>query len=674
MILRSLELKNFRQFYGLQRLEFSTNTEKNVTLIHGENGVGKTALLNAILWCFYERTTPNFRLPKRLLNLAAKEEGASSFHVRVEFEWEGALFTVQRSLNSVSGSTFQLFRIGEDGNSEIIPNAAYFLNAVIPNDMANYFFFQGEGMGSIAESSNKQAIRDAVRDILGFSVAENALESIRNARTDLRREYQKLDRSSELGESQQKISQLEDEISRLRTDLSKAEKEEKILLEKLQSIDEILRNSNHDVIRQKQRLRDEKVKEVQRYEAALGRAKAQKVRLLRDYAISSFSEKAAKLGIEFIDEEELKGKIPAPYNVQLVEDILKQEKCICGAPVHPGSPAFGEIQKLLAKAANPLLLNRVSRARSQLTAIRRDLRKASGDFTDTLASISETETALDRTKAELQEISLEISGINFEDIAAQETQRQQLTRQIQESYKRTASIRARSEQSTSALDKLEKEVARLSSVAPQAAKFKRRLEYTKELEQYLDSELRETEEKTRGMLTAEINGFLDRFVRQDFRATLSKEYQLTLRDRADNPVGKSEGQTLLLSLTFISALINIAKIRSKARGNILTPGAIAPFVIDAPFGVLDNTYKANVATEIPKSVNQVVFLLSSGHWEGTVESSLRARVGKEYNMVLEVAGEQGKKQVDQIKIQEKAYPTTRYNADVDRTVIEELNV
>ena len=74
----------------------------------------------------------------------------------------------------------------------------------------------------------------------------------------------------------------------------------------------------------------------------------------------------------------------------------------------------------------------------------------------------------------------------------------------------------------------------------------------------------------------------------------------------------------MLSLTFISCLIELAAHRKGASGEILTPGAIAPFIIDAPFGVLDNKYKGNMAHTIPDLVEQVVFLLSSSHWQVTV--------------------------------------------------------
>ncbi|EMW3558781.1 AAA family ATPase, partial [Klebsiella pneumoniae] len=45
MKLIRLEINNFRQFYGKQSIDFAVDPERGVTLIHGENNGGKTALL-----------------------------------------------------------------------------------------------------------------------------------------------------------------------------------------------------------------------------------------------------------------------------------------------------------------------------------------------------------------------------------------------------------------------------------------------------------------------------------------------------------------------------------------------------------------------------------------------------------------------------------------------------
>ena len=67
MKLNSIRIENFRQFYGKQSLEFARlDSQNNVTLIHGFNGAGKTALLNAFIWCLFGKTTSDFEAPDRL--------------------------------------------------------------------------------------------------------------------------------------------------------------------------------------------------------------------------------------------------------------------------------------------------------------------------------------------------------------------------------------------------------------------------------------------------------------------------------------------------------------------------------------------------------------------------------------------------------------------------------
>ena len=49
----SLELENYRQYYGKQLVEFQTRDDGFTTIV-GENGEGKSNLLNAMNWCFYK--------------------------------------------------------------------------------------------------------------------------------------------------------------------------------------------------------------------------------------------------------------------------------------------------------------------------------------------------------------------------------------------------------------------------------------------------------------------------------------------------------------------------------------------------------------------------------------------------------------------------------------------
>ena len=186
MKLISLEIKNFRQFYGQHIIEFSRNKEKNVTLIHAENGAGKTALLNSIRWCLHESFTANFPDNDKLINNTWKSEGHKDYSVRLEFEEEADTYAITRGVES-SGKKFLLVSKA-NGNGEfqsITQDSTLFINSIIPKEMANYFFFQGEGIGRVAGTNTGRGVKEAIHEVLGFSLAQQAIKDV----SDISKEY-----------------------------------------------------------------------------------------------------------------------------------------------------------------------------------------------------------------------------------------------------------------------------------------------------------------------------------------------------------------------------------------------------------------------------------------------------------------------------------------------------
>ena len=55
MLLESIKLVNFRQFRN-ETISFAQDQDKNVTIILGENGTGKTTFAQAFFWCLYGET------------------------------------------------------------------------------------------------------------------------------------------------------------------------------------------------------------------------------------------------------------------------------------------------------------------------------------------------------------------------------------------------------------------------------------------------------------------------------------------------------------------------------------------------------------------------------------------------------------------------------------------
>ena len=53
MIINSIEMSYFFRIYQSPKIEFSVDEKKNVTVIKGDNGTGKTTMLSAFSWVFY---------------------------------------------------------------------------------------------------------------------------------------------------------------------------------------------------------------------------------------------------------------------------------------------------------------------------------------------------------------------------------------------------------------------------------------------------------------------------------------------------------------------------------------------------------------------------------------------------------------------------------------------
>lgn len=62
MKIRSIKLHNFMRYKGDNELFFSTDNEKNVTVVLGDNTFGKTTLAQGFRWALYEKLNDTSRL------------------------------------------------------------------------------------------------------------------------------------------------------------------------------------------------------------------------------------------------------------------------------------------------------------------------------------------------------------------------------------------------------------------------------------------------------------------------------------------------------------------------------------------------------------------------------------------------------------------------------------
>lgn len=161
MLIKKINIKNFRQFKETAEFDFSTS-DNNVTLIIADNGAGKTTLAQAFLWCLYGETS--FRSQNLLSNSVMRELGLnqrSTVSVSMEIEQNGVTYKIRRKeehekknkTTKVVKQDFSVTYVGESGKTEFMTKVQsdIFVKKLLPKELSTFFFFSGEKIESMSK-------------------------------------------------------------------------------------------------------------------------------------------------------------------------------------------------------------------------------------------------------------------------------------------------------------------------------------------------------------------------------------------------------------------------------------------------------------------------------------------------------------------------------------------
>ena len=172
-----------------------------------------------------------------------------------------------------------------------------------------------------------------------------------------------------------------------------------------------------------------------------------------------------------------------------------------------------------------------------------------------------------------------------------------------------------------------------------------------------------------------MNDILGRTTRRAYTFEVTPDLTFSVRFAANNrEVPRSTGENQLTTLLFTAALVDFARARMGEKDALFVPGAVAPLVLDSPFGNLDQTYRGAIAAEIPKMADQVVLFLSSSQASSEVMEAIGDRIGKHYLCRVHNTESRGRRPIDSVIWQGVKYPAVEFGARVAMTEIVELPV
>jgi DNA sulfur modification protein DndD len=664
MILDEIRLQDFRCFYGECKIEFSTDKDRNVTLIYAENGVGKTTLLNALLWCFYGETTSRFEKKEDILNYDAKKEGRSLAAVEVLFEHNGSQYIAKRFFRggnaSDGGRTFVVARFDRGGQVDI-SSPDTFINTVIPRDMAAHFLFDGEHAEVFLGEKNRSSIRGAVRDILGCSLIETAIDDLQAISSQFRKQIPSTPATKKIEELNSRMDALGSQIDTAREEIGRLEKSRQLTEEQIGDIDTKLRNTA--AAKELQRSRERLTEQMRRVEKRQKEASDEVYKWLGENGRFIVSKKITEETFDFLNDESHRGRIPSPYNEEFVKDVLEAEICICGAHLTPGSEAAKKVAKLLERAANQVMRDRIAKVRGRLSSLKSERAKAPNRLVRAKERLAEANEEFASIEAQLGEIHDKLKGINFGDIAAREERREGLRKELSEIDRSIGAFGTGISNGERERAQIDRDINALAQQDNQTAIYAMRRNLCESIKGTLELQLVEEENHARKVLRAGIRKILEATTRKALNLRIS----LVNSDGITLP--KSSGENQLLGLAFTAALVEFAKIRENAQDYKLLPGTIAPLVLDSPFGQLDESYRHTTAEFIPKISRQVVLLVSRSQGSEEVLSALQSHIGAEYLLVRHNRDPIGERKPESRYFKGEEYRTAVFDSDYDGTEI-----
>lgn len=648
MKISSITICNFRQFVGSQKLSFSVDEHENISVVHGENGAGKTSILNAFKWCFYGRTDFDTG-EKNILNehaISTSDDGdVISLRIIVEFEHDGRNYIADRfqeykklvnnGVEPVGGNVFELSWIAAGGGFEKSKNPGTQINQILPEGMHSYFFFNGERIEKLAYASASHEIRDAIRNLMGLEIMERGRAHLSG---HVRKHFNKQmseGASGLLKDLIEKEGLLDEKIEKIKNDITSEDDNIAGFEETIQVVEKRLLSIKDVAALQEERnrLNESLSSNREAFEETTRKIK----HVIGTRGFLAFLHDAAPHVSGILEERRQKGELPYAIKRQFIDDLLDKGNCICGTDLVKGEEPYQNVHRYRDKASPEGIEEAFTRTFGALG----QFGWARNDMYQSLLGLLADRKSLDDTREELEgalsEISSKVSDSELEDVTQLEARRRQCEIDRDSAVGHRGLLRGRLEEARAELEQVQKERKEQEEKSGKVALASKRHTVVEEAARVLEELHDALAEQTKQKLSKRVNETFQNILKKDYRAEIDDDY--CLRVIKDVPgVGpqivheKSTGESQVTSLSFVASIVSLAHEQS-LKDSTFFKGGVFPIIMDSPFGALDPDYRTLIARHIPELAQQIILLVSKSQWDGEVQEECEKRVGKHQSLI-----------------------------------------
>ena len=649
MLIKSLKMQNFRQFKGNTAVDFSCDPNQNVTIILGDNTFGKTTLLQAFNWCFYEivmfDNNPDF-----LLNLEVANDMTNGDTETVSVEicviHNSVEYVISRSQqyvcanNKVSGAKKSQVKVSykqPDGQTESVRalEVQNVIENILPKDLSTYFFFDTERVRSI---STRKDVSDAVKGLLGLSIMDSAIKHIGtkgNKKTVLGKLYGAMDTDGDkrardaldmIQSSEAKREAIKDQLETCASQIKQYEARKG-------QLDDILRDNQTTSTLQKKK--EDLERRISTERSSLESTTGLFFKEFSKGSLQMFAQPLLGRASDFLAATKIDDKGIRDLTAPTILELIKRGRCICGAEICEGNDAYRHLMEELNYVPPESIGNTVRHYREKLSSFSKNADHIYDSLTSRYQEIYRSKARIQEWEDELADISIQIRG--KENMKQYETELLDVKKRLRElSDKKERLIRDDATLKND-IERYKKVYDSLVAVSDKNKETMLFIQYAEEILDWLSSTYKEKEAFIRKALETKVNHIFEQMYHGHRRVSIDQRYQVTLLTTIEDKevaAGESEGSNRVKSFAFIAGLVALAKeklIATAGEEGFNLSSEPYPLVMDAPFSNADETHTANISKVLPEIAEQVIMFVMQKDWR-YAEPVMASRVGKQYTL------------------------------------------
>lgn len=648
MLLKSLKVKDFRQFIGEQQVQFATDSSKNVTIIMGENGSGKTSLAQVFTWCLYGTTDfdDNVLLcratAKKMLPDTEETVRAELFLVHNDIEYE--VIREQRyqtdgvgNLKRPSQTVFKIAYKKTDGQREFVKDieTEIRMKEILPKELSKYFLFDGERIGNMSKEIRKGKSREfaeAVRNLLGLSAFSSALGHLKEkGKNSVIRSY---DESFD-DKSDSKIAQYTQRIETYNEEIDKIEKRQTEIEGHLQQAKDFCDDLNERIRKNADsgKLALEKDRLVKKKEGLVDMKAMQTSSLLKSFnniGPAYFSKKLIKDALQGLSDADKIDKGIPDIHARTIEYLIERKNCICGTPITVGSKELDELLNVLKFIPPQSIGNLIGQFVQECEMRSKTFDTFFEEFTDKFAFIRTFE--VDYAEMEHDVKSIEQKLIGMEKIGELQANLSRFENEARKLQSEFDNLNFKKGSVSTSRDRCETERGELTLKDENNRRIETYKAYAQYMYDVLLKQYRSQETETREKLQETVNEIFTSIYNGGFSLAIDEKYNIQILVNDDDgyieDVETSTAQSISVIFAFIAGVIKMAR-ESQNPENELLVSEPYPLVMDAPLSSFDKTRIKTVCEVLPKVAEQVIIFIKDTDGE-LAETYMSDKVGKRY--------------------------------------------